>query len=217
VRSVALHRKSSRGVGVHALRGYPRAWAGFEALARTKKVSGVDEVEVERILESSSNDAPLDDHPQLKAYVKCFLETFIVHGRIDPSLRELTILRIAWQCGQAYEWARHYRRAKELGISDDDILSIRTADPQSIESAAVQLAITAADEVVALGAIQPGTFARCSAYFDDPSLTHEFLHLVAGYRMMATVLNTTRPSLASAGLPEWPPDGRGPSLSESAG
>jgi 4-carboxymuconolactone decarboxylase len=163
----------------------------------------------ERIERTSSNDV-LDGHPHLKAYVQCFLETFLVHGRLDPTLRELTILRIAWRCRQPYEWASHYKIAKRLGVPDDQIMSIRTGQVDSIEPTHLRLSITAADEVVDLGAIQPSTFQSLSDYFDDPGLTHEFLHLVAGYRMMATVLSTTRPSLASAGLREWPPDGRGP-------
>jgi len=34
--------------------------------------------------------------------------------------------------------------------------------------------------------------------------------LVIAYRMQATILNTTRPSLVAAKLPWWPPDGVGP-------
>jgi 4-carboxymuconolactone decarboxylase len=152
----------------------------------------------------------LEDSPALKAYVQCFLDTFVVHGRLDPVLRQLTILRIAWRCGQAYEWARHYARAVDVGVSDADVLSVRSDDPSHIASCPVRMAAVAADEVVDLGYMRPETFARCAAHFANPGLTQEFLYLVAGYRMMTTVLNTNRPSLSSAGLPLWPPDGVGP-------
>jgi 4-carboxymuconolactone decarboxylase len=166
--------------------------------------------EASRIIDRNATASPLDAHPQLRRYIECFLETFILSGRIDPRLRELTILRIAWRCGQPYEWAQHYRRALQEGVSDDDVLAVRTADPARDLAHPVRLVVTAADEVVDLGYITPETYAGCDAHFADPALLHEFLHLVAGYRMMATVLNTTRPSVADAGLPLWPPDGVGP-------
>jgi hypothetical protein len=74
----------------------------------------------------------------------------------------------------------------------------------------LRLLAGAADEVVDLGRISPPTYQACAGYFDDAAVLHEFLHLTAGYRMMATILNTTSPSVAAAGLPLWPPDGHGP-------
>jgi len=159
---------------------------------------------------SGPTGSPLDGHPQLRAYVETFLTTFILEGRIDPRLRELVILRIAWRCAQPYEWAQHYRRARSGQVTDADILSMRSDDLGVVADEPLRLLAGAADEVVDLGRISAGTYRACGDYFDDPAVLHEFLHLVAGYRMMATVLNTTAPSIEAAGLPLWPPDGNGP-------
>jgi len=165
-----------------------------------------------RILDRNSGPtgSPLDAHPQLRTYVETFLKTFILEGKIDPRLRELVILRIAWRCAQPFEWAQHYRRARSAYITDADILLMRSDDLRVVADEALRLLAGAADEVVDLGRISAGTYRACGDYFDDPAVLHEFLHLVAGYRMMATVLNTTAPSIEAAGLPLWPPDGNGP-------
>jgi alkylhydroperoxidase family enzyme len=159
---------------------------------------------------SGPTGSPLDLHPQLRAYIHTFLKTFLLEGRIDPRLRELVILRIAWRCEQPYEWAQHYRRARSTGVTDEDILSMRADDIGLVADESLRLLAGAADEVVDLGRISPPTYQACAGYFDDAAVLHEFLHLTAGYRMMATILNTTSPSVAAAGLPLWPPDGHGP-------
>ena len=171
-----------------------------------------NETEASRILERhASRGSALDSHPQLRLFMMCWLDTFLVKGLVDPQLRQLTILRVAWRCGQPFEWANHYRRARAEGLSDDDILSIRTDQPECDLEGPLRTVVRAADEVVDIGYLSPATYAACGTVFTEPAILHEFLHLVAGYRMMSTILNTTRPSVAEAGLPCWPPDGQGPS------
>jgi alkylhydroperoxidase family enzyme len=170
-----------------------------------------DRSEAARIVDRNQAASPLEGHPQLRRYVECFLETFLLNGKVDPRLRELVILRIAWRCGQPYEWAQHYRRARQLEITDAEVLSVRVADPEEDLGDPLRLLVRAADEVVDQGRIAPVTYERCGEFFADPGVLHEFLHLVAGYRMMATVLNTTRPALGDK-LALWPPDGVGPEV-----
>jgi len=162
-------------------------------------------------VERTVSGGGLDEHPGLQRYVKCFLETFLVDGRLDPRLRELVILRIAWLCEQPFEWGSHYRLARRLGVSDEDALAARTGPAAPSFGQTERTVLTAADEVVELGRITEDTYARCRAVLGDsePS-TLELLHLAAGYRMMATILSTTRPPLADAGLEVWPPDGVSP-------
>jgi hypothetical protein len=149
--------------------------------------------------------------------MECWLDTFLVHGSIDHRLRQLTILRVAWRCNQPFEWANHYRRARSCGVSDQEILALRGSDPEARLGREEAIVLRAADEVVDLGLITPETYASCGTVFPDPGVRHEFLHLVAGYRMIATTLNTTRPSVAAAGLPWWPPDGVAPDGSNEEG
>ncbi len=162
-------------------------------------------------MEQLSGSGPLATHPALARYVQCFLDTFLVEGRIDPRLRELTILRVAWRCGQPFEWASHVRVARRVGVSDDDILAVRGGPEAARFGFAEKVLMTAADEVVDQGRITEATSAECLVAFGGAEdLALELLHLVAGYRMMAIILSTSQPSLVAAGLTLWPPDGVGP-------
>ncbi|MGO8862933.1 MAG: carboxymuconolactone decarboxylase family protein [Acidimicrobiales bacterium] len=159
-------------------------------------------------LEEREDRKPLDGNPQLRTFFACWLDTFILKGRVDPALRERAVLRVMWRCSQPFEWANHYRLARNIGLSDDDILAVRTSAPARDLPAGPALVVRAADEVVDLGRLTAATYAECEGLFADSSVLLEFLYLVAGYRMFATVS-------ASSGRgydgPLWPPDGIGPS------
>jgi len=138
--------------------------------------AGGDDEAARIVNHNRSTTSVLDSHPQLRRYVECFLDTFLLNGRVDPRLRELTILRVAWRCGQPYEWAQHYRRARHLGLSDDEILAVRTGAPAGLDGP-IRVLAQAVDDVVDLGWMSPVTFDACGRVFDDPAVLHEFLHL----------------------------------------
>ena len=169
--------------------------------------SGLSRARVERVVSGGA----IDEHPALKKYMKCFLETFLVDGLLDPQLRELVILRIAWLCKQPYEWGSHYKHAHRLGVSDDDVLAVRVGPTASRFGTTESALLRAADEVVELGLITEETYARCLAALGDSEvLALELLYLASGYRMMATIISTNRLSLTDGGLELWPPNGVGP-------
>jgi alkylhydroperoxidase family enzyme len=165
------------------------------------------EIKLGRVPASNS----LASHPALAAYVECFLNTFLVHGRLDARLREMVILRIAWDCEQPFEWASHHRIARRVGVSNDDIVGVRDGPTSEFLGMTERTLLTAADEIVVLGRITEATYSDCrSRLGNGDDLALEFLHMAAGYRMMAIVLSTSNPSLDDAGLALWPPDGVGP-------
>jgi alkylhydroperoxidase/carboxymuconolactone decarboxylase family protein YurZ len=146
--------------------------------------------------------------PALAPFFHAWLDTFIFHGRLDPRLRQLTILRVMWRCGQAFEWGNHYRIARNEGVTREDILAIRTATPDRDLDGAVAVVVRAADDVVDDGRIAEETMAALGTVFPGP-LLFEFLYVVAGYRMFATVAASRREDREPARAP-WPPDGVGP-------
>lgn len=161
-----------------------------EALARNRRAS------------------PVPAH--LQRYLECYLETFIFNGRLDARLRQLSILRIAWRANQPYEWANHYRIAKSVGVSDEDVLSARLPAAERNFDDAAAFTLDAVDEIIDRDMLSQETFDRAKQVFGDPDIAEEFIHLVGGYRSMAVLLNTKKPSLEAAGLPFWPPDGIAP-------
>jgi hypothetical protein len=159
-------------------------------------------------LAQEEGDNPLASNPQLQTYIRTYLETFIFNGSIDPLLREQAILRIMWRLNQPYEWGNHYRIAKKAGLSDADILAVRSSRPDHAVQGPAALVLRAADEIVDIGRLTPHTMRSVEDLFVDPGIVLEFLYLVAGYRMMASVSASRGPRQIRGDI--WPPDGVGP-------
>jgi alkylhydroperoxidase family enzyme len=157
-----------------------------------------------------SGSESLDSNPQLRAFFECWLDTFLFKGQVDPRLRELTILRVMWRCNQSFEWANHYRLARNVGLSREDIVAIRTATPERDLDGDVAVVVRAADDIVDRGSLASDNYAAVRAVFTDPGVLSEFLYLVAGYRMFASVSATRHNTAEDSALPVWPPDGVGP-------
>ena len=150
----------------------PADTSGADVLSRFRGRSGADS---------------LESNPQLRAFFECWLDTFLFKGHVDPRLRELTILRVMWRCNQSFEWANHYRLARNVGVSREDIVAIRTSAPDRDLDGDVAVVVRAADDIVDRGRIEPDTYAAVRDIFTDAGVLTEFLYLVAGYRMFASV------------------------------
>jgi len=149
--------------------------------------------------------AQVDAH--LRPFFVAWLDTFVYHGSIDGRLRELTILRVMWRCGQPYEWGNHYRLGRAAGLTDDEMVAIRTPTPEADLTGPVAVVVRAADDIVDVGHLTAPTMAAVRQLFAEPGLLEEFLYLVAGYRMYAAVSASRGESHEG---PLWPPDGVGP-------
>jgi alkylhydroperoxidase family enzyme len=149
----------------------------------------------------------IDAH--LRPFFETWLDTFIYNGRIDPKLRELAILRVMWRCNQPFEWGNHYRQARRAGVSREDIVAIRTATPEDDLEGPVALVVRAADEVVDGGALSVRTLDELRKLIRQPATLNEFLYLIAGYRMFATVAASKHEPYRGNREP-WPPDGIAP-------
>jgi hypothetical protein len=148
--------------------------------------------------------------PHLAPFFETWLDTFVFRGRIDATLRELAILRIMWRCGQAFEWGNHYRLARNVGVTREEVLAIRTSEPDRDLDGPVAVIVRAADEVVDGIAVSEETMSALRAVFPERGLLDEFLYLLGGYRMFATASASRRDARAGSHAP-WPPDGVGPS------
>jgi alkylhydroperoxidase family enzyme len=162
-------------------------------VARSDLTSGEVADGLARLRSAAPGPSPLDGHPALQTFIECWLDTFLVKGKVDPRLREQAILRVMWRCGRTYEWNNHRRLARRVGVTDEEVLAVRCADPATELNGAVAVVVIAADEVVDLGAVSPGTMVGVRALFPDPGVLQEFLMMVAGYRMFATVSASTDP------------------------
>jgi alkylhydroperoxidase family enzyme len=158
-------------------------------------------------LRESLGSPRLDFH--LQPFYETWLDTFLFSGRIDPRLRELAILRVMWRCNRPFEWGQHYRHARQAGVTRDEVVSIRTSSPQRDLAGAVGVVVRAADEVVDDAAVSEQTLDELGTLFGEPGLLDEFLYVVAGYRMFATIAASKREPFRGDRAP-WPPDGISP-------
>jgi alkylhydroperoxidase family enzyme len=163
--------------------------------------------ELRRLEQSEGRSESALDSPRLRAFFECWLDTFLFQGAVDARVRELTILRIMWRRGRAYEWGNHYRLARKAGVTDDEIRAVRTDDVARTFSGTTAVALHAADDIVDDGRVSDATMSQLREVFPDAVLLQEFLYVVAGYQMFASVSASTREDADGA---TWPPDGIGP-------
>jgi alkylhydroperoxidase family enzyme len=161
--------------------------------------------ELRRLARAEGRDEDLAD-PRLQRFFECWLDTFVFQGAVDAELRELAILRVMWRRGRAYEWGNHYRLARRAGLTDEEILAVRTDDVARDLVGAREIVVRAADEVVDGAAVSEATLADLRAVLTD-ALLDELLYVLAGYQMYATVSASKRDEHPDA---SWPPDGVGP-------
>ena len=151
----------------------------------------------------------LEGDAHLTPFFETWLRVFIFESRLDPELRELAILRVLWRCERRFEWGNHYRLARVAGIDRETIASIKTADPGRDLDGPIAVVVRAADDVVDVGYVTTSTLDQLRTLFSDPEHLDEFLYVVAGYRMFASV-SQSRPEVPPGHWMAWPPDGVAP-------
>jgi 4-carboxymuconolactone decarboxylase len=135
------------------------------------------------------------------------LHVLAFENKINPRYRELVILRLGWRCGSEYLFGQHMRLARQLSISDFDILGIRDPDNCASYGELDRAVIRFADEIHESATVSPGTWSVLEKHFAPPELVE--LLLGAGlWRLAAGFLNAARVPL-DVGIPRWP-EGRAP-------
>jgi hypothetical protein len=168
--------------------------------------------EVIAVTRARGEGGPELEDAQLRAFFERWLDTFVFNARLDPHLRELAILRTMWRAGQSLEWANHYRLARTIGVTREQVLAIRTASPELELDGDLALIARIVDEFVDGGSLTPATMGAVEQRFPEVATRYELLYLVPGYLMFAAVTNSTGLTAEAKGLPVWPPDGEGPSV-----
>ena len=171
--------------------------------------SGADVIALTR---ARGEGGPELEDAQLRAFFERWLDTFVFNARLDPHVRELAILRTMWRCRQSLEWANHYRLARSIGVTREQVVAIRTSSPDRDLDGDLALVARVVDEFVDDRGLTPATMALVEDRFPDVASRYELLYLVPGYLMFAAVTNSTGLTAEAKGLPVWPPDGVGPTV-----
>ena len=147
--------------------------------------------------------------PVLAKGVADLLVALLFRGRLDARLRELVIMRLGWATASEYEWTQHWRVARELGVSEEDLLALRDWRSSERFGPAERAVLGATDEVLESGRISPETFAECRNHVGDDREILELVASIAWWRAISTLLRSLEVPLEE-GTPGWPPDGARP-------
>lgn len=132
----------------------------------------------------------LAHHPSLLRRFNGLGGAFMRHGQLEPSLRELVILRVAWLSSCDYEWGQHVVIAARCDVSPGQIEAVKL--PSSAAWDARQAAaLEAVDALITACDIDDDLWARLETEFSEAE-SLELLMLIGFYRMTAGVLNAAR-------------------------
>ena len=110
------------------------------------------------------------------------------HGKLDPALRELVILRIGTLCSSAYEWHQHISIANALGVPAEKTAAVKSGvlDPLTEKERA---GVEFAEQVHMDCRPSDSAFAAAALHFSNDELV-EITLLVGYYTMTAMHLRT---------------------------
>jgi alkylhydroperoxidase family enzyme len=135
------------------------------------------------------------------------LRTLMFRNTLNSRVRELVILRNGWRTGSEYEFCQHVRVARDLKMSEEEILGVRDPDRCRAFEDTDRVVIRMADELLDHSEVSAETWSRLQKAFSSEELVE--LLLVAGFwRMIAGYLKTAKVALDS-GVPSWP-EGKAP-------
>jgi alkylhydroperoxidase family enzyme len=147
-------------------------------------------------------------HPKVADVLASMIDVAVLNGALDARLREIAILRVGWRIGSVYEWSNHVGVARAAGLSDAEIVAIRTADA-SLLSDADLLAIRVVDEVLDTTSVSESTLAAARGQLGDGDELLELVAIPGFYRAIGTILMSFSVPLEDH-LEPWAPDGQGP-------
>lgn len=126
-------------------------------------------------------------------------------SNLDPVIREIAILSTAREMSSQYEWAHHEPIARQVGVRDEVIESIRIKKaPMGLppkEGVFVQLA----KEMVKNGVVNQATFSAVE-HLLGPSSTVDLIVLVGYYAMLSRLMHALDIELEPEVIPGFSDD-----------
>jgi 4-carboxymuconolactone decarboxylase len=156
---------------------------GFsDEVARHFAATGPNEVPVPNVL------GTLLHHPALAGPFLAYNNVLLQTPALEPRLRELMILRVAWRTRARYEWVQHARLAARLGITDHEIAAI--AGGPATEWTPLEAALLdATEQLVDRYCVDDETWKRLAGHLDDRQLV-ELVFVVGTYVGLAMAFNS---------------------------
>lgn len=116
------------------------------------------------------------------------------HGKLNPRLREIVILRTAKLSGSVYEWTQHVPIAKAAGVTDDQVAAIENWESTGCFSELDRLVLRFTDEVARNVKGSRQTLDELKKHLGAGEIV-ELIMAVGFWGMVARVLETTEVDL----------------------
>jgi alkylhydroperoxidase family enzyme len=151
----------------------------------------------ERYLSGAPDAPPIPVVLELFAHHLPLSETFLSftdvmagdQSRLEPRIRELAILRVAWRTGSGYEWNQHRRMGGDEGLTDAQLGAVPNGPTSSVWTPTERAVLTAADEMIDQFAVSDETWAALASSFEAAPL-FELVFVIGGYLCLAAVLSS---------------------------
>ena len=128
-------------------------------------------------------------HPKLAGPWLSYNNVLLSKPRIEPRLRELMILRVAWRTRSRYEWLQHVRMAKQLGLTAEHVNTIAGLSSGTPWTPLEADLLDATDQLLDHHVIDDATWGRLAEHLDRRQLM-EVLFIVGSYACLAMVFNS---------------------------
>jgi 4-carboxymuconolactone decarboxylase len=128
-------------------------------------------------------------HPALAGPFLVYNNVLLRTPALEPRMRELMILRVAWRTRARYEWVQHLRIALGLGITADEIDAIALGADADVWSPLETDLLAATDQLLDSYRVDDDTWARLAQQLDERELV-ELVFVVGTYTGLAMAFNS---------------------------
>jgi len=111
-------------------------------------------------------------------------------GLLSAEIKELLILRIASETGSEYEWAQHWRIARELGIPESKILAVRSLCDRTCFQDNEWTLLSLTDEILTRGTVSDIGWEECRRVLPTQQAQVEYVSIVAMFSALSVLLRT---------------------------
>lgn len=133
----------------------------------------------------------LAQNPELTIPFLEYNKHILFGSSLDPRIRELVTLRVAWTCKSDYEWLSHVRDGLKVGVTDADIEAVKAGAGAAHWNDLERDLMHLVDEMREKHDIGDELWASLSAQF-DPRGMMDLIFTIGNYIMFAAVLNGMR-------------------------
>ena len=168
----------------------------------------------DRLLAGAAGSPPMPNvlttlmrHPAMAGPFLAYNNVLLRAPTLEPRLRELVVLRVAWRTRSEYEWVQHVRMADRCGITVEEIEAVGAGATAGSWSELEADVLAATDQLLDGFRIEDDTWARLARRLDERQLL-ELLFVAGTYTCLAMAFNSVGlaldPELDSVAAPPLP-------------